>query len=57
MTDLCILPRTALIEAIVYLEDQLTQGDFEEDLLRDNLDVMTDDELRDEVEAYHHEIG
>jgi hypothetical protein len=46
------LERLEIIDFIVNETDRETQGDFEEDLLRDQLEVATDTEVREMAEGY-----
>ena len=43
---MCYLDRLEQIDFIVNETDRETQGDFEEDLLRDELEQMTDIQVR-----------
>ena len=46
------LDRLEMIEFIVNETDRETQGDFEEDMLRDQLEVATDQEVDQMAAAY-----
>jgi hypothetical protein len=43
---MCYLTRLELIDFIVNETDRETQGDFEEDMLRDQLEAANDHEVR-----------
>ena len=49
---MCYLDRLELIEFIVNETDHDTQGDFEEEMLRDQLEVATDQEVDQMATAY-----
>ena len=49
---MCYLTRLELIEFIVVETDRETQGDFEEDMLRDQLEAATDQEVDQMATAY-----
>ena len=49
---MCYLERLEIIDFIVNETDRETQGDFEEDLLRDQLEVATDQEVDQMATAY-----
>ena len=44
-TTMCYLDRLELIEFIVVGVDREAQGDFEEDMLRDQLEAATDEDI------------
>ena len=46
------LKRFELIEFIVVETDRETQGDFEEDMLRDQLETATDQEVQQMADGY-----
>ena len=46
------LNRLELIDFIVVETDRETEGDFEEDMLRDQLETATDQEVQQMAEAY-----
>ena len=49
---MCYLDRIEQIDFIVNETDRETQGDFEEDLLRDELEQMTDIQVAGMAEHY-----